>query len=286
MSDLDAVVQNVSSEATTDTQEATPQEAVAAEVPVTEEVEKETAEKKQAEERVAARFAALAREEKRVRMEREAIRREKAEAESIKVKWAPVESGDPVAFRERLAEKGIDAEEWVRRFLNEGKPTTESKLDALERKVAEYEARIAKQAEEEQKRQESTQVEAAKESFLGYIETNAEKYPLLYEYTPDEIKQAGWFMVQQLIDEGGEPTQDDIAASLETRLQAVAKERESRRAKLQARKAPAAAPTEEAKVGAKTLTNAVATEKATAGRVRTQAEIDAECVKLIQSSFR
>lgn len=243
--------------------------------------------KKAEDEKVAARFAALAREEKRVRMEREAARKEKAEIENLKVKWAPVEKGDPVAFRERLAEQGIDAEEWVRRFLNEGKPTTESKLEALERKVHEYEERIAKQAEEDRVKQESLQIESAKDSFLTFVETNAEKFPYLYEYSPNEIKDAGWRMVQKLLEEGAEPTQEDIAAEIEKRLLVVAKEREERRAKLQSRKAPQALTTESTESrAAKTLTNAAAAEKAVAPRSKTPEEIDAECLKIIQASFR
>jgi len=230
--------------------------------------------------RVASKFAALAREEKRIRMEKAAMQKEREELNAQKIKWQRV-SENPA---EALPEFGIDAEEHIRRFIN-GKPTPEFMVQKLEEKVNSLERSLAQEKqrviEEQARAQELQTIESAKAEFVAFVEGSPDKYPLLCEYSPGIIGASALRAVEHLTNELGRyPTQQEVASRLEEEAQASYKIREERRKKFQK---PEKA--EGKTISTKTISSKDTSQKSTIPRAKTQEEIDEESKKIIEAMW-
>lgn len=232
------------------------------------------------EERSAARFAALAKQEKALRAERESLRREKAEIESARIKWSKI--GE--APLDVLKENGLDPEEFVRRVIDDGKPSTEFVLSNLQKELAELKAERAATVEAQKQSAYQHEVSTAKSTFASWVEEQAELFPLLYEFDPVQIGEAGWNVAHELVEElDRAPTQAEIAGRIEENLSRVQRVRDERKAKLAAKKVPVAAPVEKELATVTTLTNSAGTAKASSPRELTEEERDLESMRILRA---
>lgn len=173
-------------------------------------------EPKKAEEdpRFASRFAALAREEKRIRKERDALKAQEAELSTFKAAIDKLKT-DPLAA---LKELGVDYDELTRRVLSGGKPDASDEVKMLREKLEALERERQEQADREQQAQIQATFAAAKRE-LADLSRDATKYPLTSKWEPAEVAERAFAIIEQHFYETGKPlTYDEALSQIEARL--------------------------------------------------------------------
>ena len=131
---------------------------------------------------ISSRIAALQKEEKRIRAEREALKDVKAQKAELDKALKEAKSNPIVA----LQKMGLSVDDIINVVLNDGKPTPELKVKALEEKIDSFkqeqeEARLA--AEKEKLAQQETLIQnqfaEAKKNTIAAVKAETEKYELV-----------------------------------------------------------------------------------------------------------
>jgi hypothetical protein len=276
------------------------------------------------QERVAKRIAAAARIEARnaqeraeLRAQREAIEKANAELEAKLARYKILEE-DPVKAFEELR---IDPKTFLERLAGEQAPDNvlAKKLATLEAELkAEREARI-RETETVKQRAAREAAEAtwreASQTFVQFVGESAEKYPhLTAEFTEAEAVAEAERSLMEIVEledgrrmprteayflQFGEyPDNDVIAEHLDKLAQARVQAREQSAWRKRGQSAPngseplqngepnAAAPQVNRGTSPRTLTSRAASEKATAPKQKTQEEIDAESIRILQGAIK
>lgn len=277
------------------------------------------------DERVAKRIAAAARIEARnaqeraeLKAQRDAIEKANAELEAKLARYKILEE-DPVKAFEELR---IDPKTFLERLAGEQAPDNvmAKKLATLEAELkAEREARI-REKETAQQRAAREAGEAAwreaSQAFVQFVGESGEKYPhLTTEFTEAEAVEAAHRSLTEIVghDPDGQPViraeayrrqfgeypdNDVIAEYLDEQAKARAQAREQSAWRKRGQSAAngsqplqngepnAAAPQVNRGTSPRTLTSRAASEKATAPKQKTQEEIDAESIRILQGAIK
>jgi hypothetical protein len=133
----------------------------------------------------AAKFAALAREEKKIREEKEALKKEKAEIEAFKAEKEAIErakanaKSDPIEY---LKAAGLDYKYITEFVINNNELSESQKLEVLQAKIEEGE----KAREAERKTEAAKQEKAALNQVFHSIETTIKSDPERFELLGQE----------------------------------------------------------------------------------------------------
>ena len=251
--------------------------ATASEAPVAEEVVTETPEESTQEDtstkeeenpNFSARFAALSRQEAKIRQDREALKQAQEEMSSYNTLKSQIKE-NPMAALEHL---GIDLDTLILHSLGESAPQEEEDpVSKLQREFEEYKNNINKEQEEKKAAEEKAKqdaeaaaIECHKAAMSQEIEDNKDKYPLI---SLDEDNQALiWEVTEAYFMENGKvlsPTEaaDLVEAHLDEKFQ-----------KMMALKTPKVEKTEEIKtespkISSKTISSSIPTNIPKATRV-------------------
>lgn len=264
------------------------------------------AEMRQAEER-----RSLAAERESIAAEKAAVAEAKAQAEALKAaKLSPSKALEllgmsPKEFLETLATEN-EPDMVARRELKAelAKTTPELERMAAELKALKDERAAEAQARRHQEIQEATQTEG--DAFVEHIATNAEKYPALVEtWTPAQFVRAGFACLDEVVgktadgkpisrlaafmaEQGHPPSNEDIAEFLEHRAQpefqarSAWRERIGKSAPIPSQGTPAIQGQPVTAAKPRTLTNGASATNASAPKPWSQADADAESLRIIE----
>lgn len=216
-------------------------------------------EPKPEDKKLASRFAALAREEKRVRQQRETLKQEQAQLASFKSAVEKIRT-DPLGA---LKELGVDYDDLTRRVLSGGKPGPEDEIRELRERQERFERERQEQAERAQQAQVEQAFTQAKRE-LGEMSRDSGKYPLASAFEAAEVAENAFAIIERHFAKTGKALSfNEALGEIETRL-------EAQRDRLL--KAKPMAPATPPKTPPKAITNRMATEPGTAPRELTYEE--------------
>jgi len=249
-----------------------PIEAPVAEEVVTEASEESTQEdtstKEEENPNFSARFAALSRQEAKIRQDREALKQAQEEMSSYNTLKSQIKE-NPMAALEHL---GIDLDTLILHSLGESAPQEEEDpVSKLQREFEEYKNNITKEQEDKKAAEEQAKKEAEEAAIQSHksaisqeIEDNQDKYPLIN--LDPENQELVWEVTEAYFMENGKvlsPTEaaDLVEAHLDEKFQ-----------KMMALKTPKVEKTEEIKtespkISSKTISSSIPTNIPKATRV-------------------
>lgn len=232
--------------------------------------EPETAQKEpEKKDKLSSRFACLAREEKRIRAQRDELKRHQEELRSFKAAVEKIKT-DPLGA---LQELGIEYDTLTRSVLSGGKPDPADEIKELRER---QEAWIREQREA-QERQEQARVEQAftqaKREIASLASSSSERFPLVAGWDPNEVAESAFQIIEQTYNKTGHfMSYDDALQEIENRL-------DSYREKLL--KAKPVAPAQ--KQPPRSITNRVASQQGTAARELSPEERRMAAIKFLDS---
>ncbi len=273
-------------------------------------------------EKVSARILANRRAELRAQEERKAIAAERQAIEAARAEVAEAKAQADALKAAKLSPSkalellGMSPKEFLETLATEDEPEAHAKRAAsgMLTEVQKLQARIdAMEAAEKARVEAARQLEDQQayqeggNDFVNFVTENAAKYPALVEaWTPAEFVREGFACLEEVVgktadgkpirrvdafmaDSGGEyPSNDDIAEFLEHRAQPAFKARSAWRERIgksapnpsQGTPAIQGQPVTAAKP--RTLTNGASATNASAPKPWSQADADAESVRLIE----
>lgn len=209
--------------------------------------------------RFSSRFAALAREERRIRVqtnrEREAIRAERAQLEAERAQFASIQSAieqlktDPLAGLKAL---GVDYEALTRRVITGGKDDHQDEIRQLRERQEQFEKERREQAEQAEKAQVEAVFAQARRDIAARV--TEDKYPLASSYGASEVADVALRIIER------EFSATEKVISYDAALAEVEKQLEAKFERLLKTKPQAA----RQKTPPRAITNRVATEPGTA----------------------
>jgi len=168
--------------------------------------------------KLSSRFAALAKEEKRIREQREQLKAEQKEIEKFKSAISKIKT-NPL---EALEELGIDYESLTKSVLLGGKPDPEDEIKALK---AQYEQFIKEQREAQERLKEAEVqriFEQTKYDIAQYVKTASDKYPLASNWDEKEVAESALQLIQIHFNKTGTVLSfDDALQEIENRLESL-----------------------------------------------------------------
>lgn len=230
------------------------QERTEGEEPRSEE-EPKKAEEDSKKDKFATRFAALAREEKRITKMRDALKAEQAQFATFKAAIDKLKT-DPLAA---LKELGVDYDELTRRVLSGGKPDASDEVKALREKLEALERERQAEAERAQQAQIEAAFAAAKRD-LATMSRDSARFPLASKWDAAEVAEGAFALIESHFTKTGQVLSFDAA------LQEVEKRLEDYRKRLVGDAPSQSAPSPQAppKAPPRAITNGVVTAPGTA----------------------
>lgn len=236
-------------------------------------------EPKKAEEdpRFASRFAALAREEKRIRKERDALKAKEAELSTFKAAIDKLKT-DPLAA---LQELGVDYDELTRRVLSGGKPDASDEVKALREKLEALERERQAEAERAQQAQIEAAFAAAKRD-LATMSRDSARFPLASKWDAAEVAEGAFALIEAHFTKTGQVLSFDAA------LQEVEKRLEDYRKRLVGDAPSQSAPSPQAppKAPPRAITNGVVTAQGTALAELSEEERREQAIRALKNRRR
>jgi hypothetical protein len=249
------------------------------------------------EARQAKRIEVARRAELQAAQERRRAQAEAQEAKTLREKMENLKK-DPLGT---LKEIGLDPTEFLERVVSDGKPTQESLIKELQAQLQQINDERAQERLEIQRAQVQSTVYKAMDEFVDLVAANSAKYShLVDEYTPEEIARQALAYGKQYgrayVEATGEDLTDDVIASkLEELAAARSATRRSWSEKVKG-KQTSQVPSESVKVGdgpqvntkpeaPRTLSNDMASERASAPKTWSQEDADAQSLLILQKAF-
>lgn len=263
-SDVDTVEEGAETEA----QEPVEGEAATASEEPSQEPE-QAQEEPEKKDKLSSRFASLAREEKRIRAQRDELKRHQEELRTFKSAVEKLRS-DPLSA---LSELGIDYDTLTRSVLSGGKPDPADEIKELrERQEAWIREQEAAQARAEQARVEQAFTQAKRE-IASLASSSSERFPLVAGWDANEVAESAFQIIEQHYKKTNSLlSYDEALGEIEKRL-------DSYREKLL--KAKPVAPAQ--KQPPRSITNRLASQQGTAARELSYEERRAAAIKFLDS---
>lgn len=242
-----------------------------------EESKPEPAEEDSKKDKFATRFAALAREEKRIRKERDALKAQEAELARFKGAIEKLKT-DPLAA---LQELGVDYDELTRRVLSGGKPDASDEVKALREKLEALERERQAEAERAQQAQIEAAFAAAKRD-LATLSRDSARFPLASKWDAAEVAEGAFAIIESHFTKTGQVLSFDAA------LQEVEKRLEDYRKRLVGDAPSQSAPSPQAppKAPPRAITNGVVTAQGTALAELSEEERREQAIRALKNRRR
>lgn len=218
------------------------------------------------------RFAMLAREEKRIRTQRDELKKQQEELRTFKSAVEKLRS-DPLGA---LAELGVDYDALTRSVLSGGKPDPEDQIKALrERQEAWIREQEAAQARAEQARVEQAFTQAKRE-IASLASSSSERFPLVAGWDANEVAESAFQIIEQTYNKTGHfMSYDDALQEIENRLDSYREKLLKAKPVVSTQKQPP-----------RSITNRLASQQGTAAREQTMEERRAEAIRMLDSKGR
>lgn len=242
-----------------------------------EESKPEPAEEDPKKDKFATRFAALAREEKRITKMRDALKAEQAQLATFKAAVEKIKT-DPLAA---LKELGVDYDELTRRVLSGGKPDATDEVLELRERLD----RLEKERQAEADRAEQARIQEAftrAKRDLATMSRDSARFPLASKWDEAEVAEGAFALIEQHFYRTGQQLPFDAA------LQEVERRLEDYRKRLVGGAPSQSAPSPQAppKAPPRAITNAVVTAQGTAPAELSEEERREQAIRALQNRRR